>query len=1046
MHTFTMFRSSPSLLDKTASVAVAFAMIVTVFSGVIFSMPQMASAAAAYTVSGTSSVTGQVLSISGVSAANPQGGANGTQHMAVDWDTDKNASTTVWVEYPTSGGLSSFSPSYFGGSNNNATGFNATWSGSHDYTSTGSGTYNVKVIVYHGTTNGQDGSDLATMTFSVVIPPPVNNAPVAQNGSATTNEDTATTITLVATDVDGNSLTYSIVSGPSSGTLGSVVGNQVTYTPNANFNGSDSFTFKATDNGSPNTDSNTATVSITVNPVNDAPVLSSIADQSVDELALLSVSTSASDIDGGTLTYSISSGAVSGMSVDSSGVFTWTPSEAQGPGSYPVTITVADGNGGTHAQSFTITVNEINVAPVSADQTTSTHVNTAKVITLTASDVDVPAQTLTITVTSPTNGSLSAVSGNQVTYTPALDYTGPDSFTYSVSDGVTTSVTATVSITVNNGAPTLATILDQAVNELVNLAFSLVGADPDSDPLTYSVDGLPSGATIDSNTGAFSWTPTEAQGPAIYNLTAKVSDGVITTSQAFTVTVSEVNVAPAADAQSITTSEDVLKTGNVTATDADIPAQTLTYAVVGSPANGVLVLNTDGSFTYTPNTNYNGSDSFTFKANDGVTDSNTETVSITVTAVNDGPTITLNGTDPTNVVAGASDDFTDLGATGSDTEDGSLTPVVTGTVDDETPGTYTLTYTVTDSGSLTASVTRTVVVTAAPVENTEPLCTDESDNDGDQLVDLADPDCAAFVDIMPPVSTFDNSYSHVVITTEIAPITFTGVSTDVTAAVGDIESGVASAVIQIFKVGDEELARDENFAGETETMSCSTLPEGAVQLGTDTSLELSSAGAPSVTWSYTWTAPEAGVYCFQVHATDSASPVANVESTGVAGPLAIAPVIVTPPPPPPPPPPSGGGGNGPPVGNPSGTVLGASIGPSGQVLGASTSGLPEGCNALLNTYMRMGKKNNSEAEVKLLQQFLNDNIEANLPITGMFGPMTDKAVRNFQSANAEEVLKPWGLNKPTGFVYKTTQRWINLMFCKSLNIPMPTDLTPYMGE
>ncbi len=133
------------------------------------------------------------------------------------------------------------------------------------------------------------------------------------------------------------------------------------------------------------------------------------------------------------------------------------------------------------------------------------------------------------------------------------------------------------------------------------------------------------------------------------------------------------------------------------------------------------------------------------------------------------------------------------------------------------------------------------------------------------------------------------------------------------------------------------------------------------------------------------------------------------------------------------------GGNGPIAGS-----LGGGSG--GQVLGASTSALPEGCSALLTTYMRLGKKNNDPAEVRLLQQFLNDTIHTNLPITGFFGKATDRAVRDFQSNYPDDVLTPWGLQDPTGFVYRTTQRWINLLHCQSLNIPMPTDLTPYHGE
>jgi hypothetical protein len=96
-----------------------------------------------------------------------------------------------------------------------------------------------------------------------------NSAPVASAQSITTAEDTAKSITLAASDADGDSLSYSIVSGPSHGTLAGSAPN-VTYTPAANYNGPDSFTFKANDGTA---DSNVATVSITVTPVNDAPTI-----------------------------------------------------------------------------------------------------------------------------------------------------------------------------------------------------------------------------------------------------------------------------------------------------------------------------------------------------------------------------------------------------------------------------------------------------------------------------------------------------------------------------------------------------------------------------------------------------------------------------------------------------------------------------------------------------------------------------------------------------------------------------------------------------
>ena len=113
----------------------------------------------------------------------------------------------------------------------------------------------------------------------------------------------------------------------------------------------------------------------------------------------------------------------------------------------------------------------------------------------------------------------------------------------------------------------------------------------------------------------------------------------------------------------------------------------------------------------------------------------------------------------------------------------------------------------------------------------------------------------------------------------------------------------------------------------------------------------------------------------------------------------------------------------------------------GSVLGAAT----ESCEPLLSTFLGLNRENDM-TEVTELQTFLNDHMGAGLPVSGFFGPMTDGAVKTFQLQYWEEVLQPW-FNIPgsaildqddaTGFVYKTTQRMVNNIFCPSLNLPMP---------
>lgn len=147
-----------------------------------------------------------------------------------------------------------------------------------------------------------------------------------------------------------------------------------------------------------------------------------------------------------------------------------------------------------------------------------------------------------------------------------------------------------------------------------------------------------------------------------------------------------------------------------------------------------------------------------------------------------------------------------------------------------------------------------------------------------------------------------------------------------------------------------------------------------------------------------------------------------------------------------------GGGGGetptpptPPGGNPSFATFGGG-GVGGGVLGASTSQiLGASCNIkYLEKHLRMGKKNDPE-QVKKLQIFLNKWENAGLPVTGFFGPLTYAAVTKFQEHYLEQVLKPWGLQAPTGIVYHTTQRWINLLECPDLQLELPP-LTPWQDQ
>jgi len=352
-----------------------------------------------------------------------------------------------------------------------------------------------------------------------------------------------------------------------------------------------------------------ASVGITVNgpSSNTPPALEPIAAQTVNEGQLLAFAAAATDADGDALTYRLV-GAPPGASIDaSSGAFTWTPGEADGPGSYSFTVRVAD-----------------NGSPVQATD-------------------------------------------------------------------------ETVSVTVRevNQSPVLAPIGDRTLNEGTALAAAASAVDPDlpANTLTYALEAGPQGMTVVAATGALSWTPTEAQGPGTYPVTVRVTDNgspALTATTGFTVTVNEVNQAPVlATISSKTVAEGTNLTFVATATDADVPANKLTYGLVGAPS-GATIDPTTGAFSWTPGLADLGSRTFTVTVTDNGTPPLSSQRNVTVT-VKGRPDLALSALSTTTTLVGlgktlsASSSVTNSGASaaGASVTYFSLSPDTTfGGIDD----------------------------------------------------------------------------------------------------------------------------------------------------------------------------------------------------------------------------------------------------------------------------------------------------------------------------------------------------------------------------
>jgi hypothetical protein len=227
---------------------------------------------------------------------------------------------------------------------------------------------------------------------------------------------------------------------------------------------------------------------------------------------------------------------------------------------------------------------------------------------------------------------------------------------------------AATGLVVNVNDLPVATAASATTNEDTAKTGTLAGTDLDGNTLTFAKVADPSHGTVTVNatTGAYTYTPT-ANYSGTDSFTFKVNDGTVDSAAAtVSITVSAVNDVPVAIAASATTNEDTAKTGTLAGTDLD--GNTLTFAKVADPINGTVTVNAStGAYTYTPTANYSGTDSFTFKVNDGTVDSAVATVSLTIDPVNDAPTgsVTISGTVTQGQVLTAANTLADVDGLGT---------------------------------------------------------------------------------------------------------------------------------------------------------------------------------------------------------------------------------------------------------------------------------------------------------------------------------------------------------------------------------------------
>ena len=488
----------------------------------------------------------------------------------------------------------------------------------------------------------------------------MNDAPNTSGDSASTSEDTAVTVlasTLLAndSDIDGDTLSISGVSNAVNGAVALNGDGNVVFTPAADFNGAATFDYTVSDG---NGGTATQTVSVDVTAVNDAPnvdmtspVSLSLAEDGTLLITQADFLSNASDIEGDTL--SVSGVAVDSGTITDDGDGTWAFAPgADFNGSVTLSYNVSDGTNSV-ADAGTITVTAVNDAP-NVDMTSPVSLSLAEdgTLLITQADflsnaTDVDGDTLSVSGVTVDSGTVTDNGDGTWAFAPGADFNGSVTLSYNVSDGTNSVADAgTITVTAVNDAPD--TLTDSAgTNEdsaVTILTSALLNNDSDVEGDTLTLTGvfnaLGGSVNLDGN-GDVVFTPTaDFNGSASFDYTVSDGNGG-TATQTVTVDVTAVNDAAVvsgpvmlamAEDDTLTISE-----ADFLANASDVDGDTL--SVSGLTVDGetqTLVNNGDGTWTYTPSTNFNGTVGLSYSISDGTVET-TASADIAVAAVNDAP-------------------------------------------------------------------------------------------------------------------------------------------------------------------------------------------------------------------------------------------------------------------------------------------------------------------------------------------------------------------------------------------------------------------------
>ena len=538
--------------------------------------------------------------------------------------------------------------------------------------------YSITVNVSDGTNSINQSIDISITDVDEEGSPPVISG---LSSSISVAENQTAVVTISASDPEGDSLTYSLT-GTDAGSLSINSSGVVTFNSAPDYETKTSYVI--TVNVSDGTNTTSQALSINITNLNDnTPVISGLSSSvSVAENQTAVVTVSASDTDGDTLTYSLSGTDSSSFSISSSGVITFNSApDYETKTSYSITVNVSDGTN-TTSQALTINITDVseNAAPSISGLASSVSVNEnqTSVVTVSASDSD--GDSLTYSLTGTDSSSLSINSSGVITFNSAPDFETKTSYsiTVNVSDGTnTTSQALTINISNINEAPTISGLASSiSVSEGQTSVVTVSASDVENNSLTYSLSGTDASSLSINSSGVITFNSApDYETKNSYSITVNVSDGTNTTSQAVTISITNVNEAPTISGLSSTMTVAENQTSVVTVSASDTDGDTLTYSLSGTDSSSFSI-NSSGVITFNSAPDYETKNSYSVavNVNDG-TATTSQALTVNVSNVNEAPTI--SGLSSSITVAEGQTSVVTVSA--SDPDGDSLTYSLTGT-------------------------------------------------------------------------------------------------------------------------------------------------------------------------------------------------------------------------------------------------------------------------------------------------------------------------------------------------------------------------------